>query len=38
MIYVHTHVIFFGFGLHFSNLHINLYHVFDANFQWNTIL
>jgi hypothetical protein len=24
---------FFEFGLHFSNLHINVYHVFDANFE-----
>jgi len=32
-IYVHTHVIFWGFGLHFSNLHINVYHAFDANFE-----
>jgi hypothetical protein len=32
-IYVHTHVIFWEFGSHFSNLHINMYHVFDANFE-----
>jgi len=32
-IYVHTHVIFWEFGLHFSNLHINVYHVFDADFE-----
>jgi hypothetical protein len=32
-IYVHTHVIFEKFGLHFSNLHINVYHVFDADFE-----
>jgi hypothetical protein len=24
---------FLGFGLYFSNLHINVYHVFDANFE-----
>jgi hypothetical protein len=24
---------FFEFGLHFSNLHINLYYVFDVNFE-----
>jgi hypothetical protein len=31
--YICTHVIFWEFGLHFSNLHINAYHVFDANFD-----
>jgi len=33
MIYVHNHVIYFGIGLHFFNLHINVYYVFDANFE-----
>jgi hypothetical protein len=33
MIFVYTDVIFFWFGLHFSNLHINVYHVFDVDFE-----
>ncbi len=26
-------LIFLGSSLHFSNLHINVYHVFDADFE-----
>jgi hypothetical protein len=33
MICIHTHVIFLGFGLKFSNLDINACHVIDANFE-----
>jgi len=33
MICVHTHVILFGFGLCFSNLHVNVYHVLDVDFE-----
>jgi hypothetical protein len=25
---------FWGFGLYFSNLHINVYHVFDVDFEY----
>jgi riboflavin transporter FmnP len=32
-IHVHTHVIFLEFGLHLSNLHINVYHEFDGDFE-----
>jgi len=33
IICVHTHAIIFEFNLYFSNLHVNVYHVFDVDFE-----